>query len=287
MVIWKGITKLELENLLNEGLSKDDIANKFNVSEKQVRRKLNEYSIKWDRKNKHKDVEYQTCVICGKQYKQTINPGFCSSNCKSRSKNIILSIPKDISILGKNIIELKNSGLTHSEISKILNCSKSSISYYTNFTTKEKGKINHKRLLEEDSIRYKMNKHLDNFKSRIYNKNRIIASTNFRKKIGMAILKFKKRNMVNVENNYSIDEAIQHLGGIKTKCYLTGKEIDLTSDNYCLDHILPVSKGGTNELDNMGITIPEANYSKAALSLDEYLELCKTVLINFGYTVTK
>ena len=37
----------------------------------------------------------------------------------------------------------------------------------------------------------------------------------------------------------------------------------------------------------MGITTPEANASKTDLTVEEYLELCKTVLQNFGYTVTK
>lgn len=55
--------------------------------------------------------------------------------------------------------------------------------------------------------------------------------------------------------------------GTKTKCYLTGTPIDLEKDNYCFDHIVPVSKGGTNDLSNLGITIPIANYSKSDLTM--------------------
>lgn len=58
------------------------------------------------------------------------------------------------------------------------------------------------------------------------------------------------------------------------KCYLTGTPIDLTKNDYCFDHIVPVSKGGTNELSNLGVTIPSANYSKQ-------------VLEHHGYTVSK
>lgn len=90
-----------------------------------------------------------------------------------------------------------------------------------------------------------------------------------------------------VKNIYNYRDALRHIGGINTKCYLTGKEINLETDDYCLDHILPVDKGGNNELENMGVTIPEANASKTNLTVDEYLELCKTVLENFGYIVTK
>lgn len=70
--------------------------------------------------------------------------------------------------------------------------------------------------------------------------------------------------------------------GTKTKCYLTGTPIDLEKDNYCFDYIVPVSKGGTNDLSNLGITIPIANYSKSDLTVEEYLELCKKVLEHYS-----
>lgn len=87
--------------------------------------------------------------------------------------------------------------------------------------------------------------------------------------------------------NYTYKDVLAYLGGINTKCYLTGRSIDITKDNYCLDHKIPVSKGGTNALTNMGITCPEANASKCDLTLDEYLNLCVEVLTNFGYKIEK
>ena len=87
--------------------------------------------------------------------------------------------------------------------------------------------------------------------------------------------------------HFTYKEAIEHFGGTTTKCYLTGRIIDILKDDYCLDHIVPISKGGSNQLSNMGMTCPEANASKADLTLEEYLNLCKEVLENFGYTITK
>ena len=100
--------------------------------------------------------------------------------------------------------------------------------------------------------------------------------------------------------HFTYKEAIEHFGGTTTKCYLTGRTIDILKDDYCLDHIVPVSKGGSNQLSNMGMTrmdvdkdlaigmtCPEANASKSDLTLEEYLNLCKEVLENFGYTITK
>lgn len=63
--------------------------------------------------------------------------------------------------------------------------------------------------------------------------------------------------------------------------------LKITKDDYQLDHIIPVSKGEDNSLENMGITIPIANQAKTDLTLEEYLDLCKQVLEYHGYIVTK
>jgi len=86
---------------------------------------------------------------------------------------------------------------------------------------------------------------------------------------------------------YDYDRVLEHIGGWQSKCYLTGRAIDLTKDDYNFDHIQPIAKGGSCELENLGLTCPEANASKAALTIDEYLQLCKEVLENFGYKVEK
>ncbi len=71
-------------------------------------------------------------------------------------------------------------------------------------------------------------------------------------------------------------------------CYLTGDKIDITdSSSYSFDHIIPRSRGGDNSIDNLGICTSLANQSKTAFTLEEYIEHCKKVLINFGYKITK
>ena len=69
------------------------------------------------------------------------------------------------------------------------------------------------------------------------------------------------------------------------KCYLTGKLIDITKDDYALDHIKCVSKNGDNSLQNMGFCTAKANASKTDMDLTEYLDLCKQVLTNYGFEV--
>lgn len=45
---------------------------------------------------------------------------------------------------------------------------------------------------------------------------------------------------------FGYKEALEHIGGLQTKCYLTGRAINIeNSEEYELDHIIPVSKGGS------------------------------------------
>ena len=85
--------------------------------------------------------------------------------------------------------------------------------------------------------------------------------------------------------NYTYKDVINHFGGTVVKCELTGRTIDLTKDDYNIDHIIPVSRGGSNELDTMAFTIPIANAAKSNMTNEEFVALCKEVCENFGYVV--
>ena len=76
--------------------------------------------------------------------------------------------------------------------------------------------------------------------------------------------------------------------GEETTCYLTGEKINLlSSEDYNLDHIIPRSRGGYNELDNLGITLGIVNQMKHALLVPELLYWCEKILIHHGYNITK
>lgn len=90
------------------------------------------------------------------------------------------------------------------------------------------------------------------------------------------------------KNSYSYKDALIYFNLLNKKtikCYLTGQLIDITKDNYSLDHIKCASKNGNNSLQNMGICSFKANMSKSDMDLTEYLDLCKRVLINYGFEV--
>lgn len=188
--------------------------------------------------------------------------------------------------LKNSILELREIGWSYAKIAEKLKCSKSTIAYYCNNTTKEKSKNYKKNLQENKDYIYLFGKHVDNFKQRLKGSGKKF-NNDWNKKFRTAVSFFRNRNKMNVETNYTYKEALEHLGGLQTKCYLTGIPINIEFDDYCLDHIIPVNKGGTNELNNMGITIPSANASKSNLTLEEFLNQSKLILENFGYIVTK
>jgi len=58
-------------------------------------------------------------------------------------------------------------------------------------------------------------------------------------------------------------------------CALTGRR--LTRDAH-LDHIVPVSKNGTNDISNLQFLTPEVNQAKSDLGVDAFIKLCEEVL---------
>ena len=95
-------------------------------------------------------------------------------------------------------------------------------------------------------------------------------------------------NNTQMNDKYSIDELLEHMGDLENQtCYLTGRKINIKIDEYQLDHKVPLSRGGKSSLENMGLTCKEANYAKHNLTEEEFVELCKEVVIHHGYTITK
>ncbi len=170
-----------------------------------------------------------------------------------------------------DILRLRALGKTYSEIQEELGCSKSVISYHCGADQTEK-KRTYKRNKSKD---HKLTRKVSAFKCRS-------SRTTFRAKLKT----FKKRNrksrthtiVNNISKNFTTKDVLNKFKE-NSVCYLTGTPIDLNKpETYHFDHIIPTSKGGTNDLSNLGICTREANYAKNDLSIEELKVLCKKII---------
>lgn len=80
----------------------------------------------------------------------------------------------------------------------------------------------------------------------------------------------------NINPNITIEWLRSLWDAQRGRCALTGRDLDIRTAE--LDHIVPKSRGGTNELDNLRLTVSEANYAKGAMTDAEFLALCRDVI---------
>jgi predicted transcriptional regulator len=183
----------------------------------------------------------------------------------------------------EKILELRKSGLAYSKIAEILNCTKSLVCYYCGKNQKNKSKNRQtKRRKNVHPYQLKLEAFINKKKSD-KNKNYNTSKKHpFIRKLSKFITKGNKMNI-----KYNIDDVINKFTNTP-KCYLTGDPININEPyKYHFDHKTPSSKGGDNSLENMGICTKEANMAKNDMTEQEFLELCKKVLINHGYSVIK
>jgi 5-methylcytosine-specific restriction endonuclease McrA len=106
---------------------------------------------------------------------------------------------------------------------------------------------------------------------------RVIQLENYYKAKGENPLLWRARVM---RNNRSPHITIEWLeatlldqGGV---CALSGITIDLMTCE--IDHIVPETRSGSNELSNLRLVCTRANEAKGNMTDDEFLELCRNVL---------
>ena len=174
--------------------------------------------------------------------------------------------------LKDDILHLRSQGKSYREISKLLDCSKSVISYHCGSGSEKERACNYYKTKDtpQKAIRNKLN----NFRSRHVPKLVISKTKSFKRATS------RNKTIVNniTEGNYTSKDVLNKIGA-NPKCYLTGEPIDLYSTNtYEFDHIIPIKQGGTNDLSNLQICLKEANKAKGELMLEDFYELCAKVL---------
>ena len=161
----------------------------------------------------------------------------------------------------EQILQLREEGLSYRDIQKKLGCSKGTISYHCG--SGQKGKTNLRALKYKEQ--YPFLKKAQNFD-----------------------LQYRDKNIMYSQKRGFCRKKLSDYLKTVDKCYLSGRPVDTEfSHTYQFDHIKPRSRGGDNSFGNLGIATPEANQAKSDLSIEEFIQLSKDVLENFGYKVTK
>lgn len=171
----------------------------------------------------------------------------------------------------EKILKLRSEGRSYNEIKKILNCSKSTISYYCGEDQKEKSLERTKKYRTNDYLIRKV----DNWGRNKFK----LGVRNF--KGGRKDPHLKKKD----EKFFTYKDVIDKFG-YDVVCYLSGEKFNLVKDNnYALDHKIPRSRGGSNHLDNLGILHRTVNQMKGNLMKEEFIEWCVKILRYNGYKI--
>jgi 5-methylcytosine-specific restriction endonuclease McrA len=169
------------------------------------------------------------------------------------------------------ILELRQSGKSYKQIALDLKCSKSLVAYYCK-DQREACRVRQQKRRKDNVLIRKTENWISKELLRV-------KSRNFQTALSGG--KYcKRKNVFNWKD--VLDKFGEH-----TVCYLTGRSISIMEPRtYTFDHIVPVSKGGGYSLDNLGIACRQANLAKSDSTLQEFLDLCKEVLIHNGYKVS-
>ncbi len=122
-----------------------------------------------------------------------------------------------------------------------------------------------------------------NIDKRTFNKITYLFKTN-EERFESKLKEFKNRNKKYPKQDFTTQDVMNKFGP-NPICYIT--KLKLTYEDASLDHIIPASRGGSNELDNLGLTWGFANFMKYDTSIERLIRSCKLVLEGQGYKVEK
>lgn len=196
-----------------------------------------------------------------------------------------------------DILKLRLEGKSYRQIVTILGCSKGTVAYHCGEGQKKKSLERNRENKKENVVRAKTYKFCEVHNKLEKNNNKKKNNNNNKKKnpvvkpiektVYEKCFSFRRKAKSKVKYKFDWKDVIEKFGW-EPNCYLTGRKLNLKNGaEYQFDHIVPISKGGSCEIENLGITYWRANISKYDMLVDEFIELCKDVLIHNGYDVSK
>lgn len=173
--------------------------------------------------------------------------------------------------LKEQVLALRQEGKTLIEIKSTLRCSFSTIAYHLYQKTRTSTK---QRVNRENKNNYNRTYVTENPKGILIQK-----YTQF--------FRLGKYSKISDAKKFTFQDLVASIPD-NPKCYLTGQPLNLSSSSsFSFDHKIPTSKGGTLQLDNLGLCSSIANRAKSDMLELEFVDLCKQVLTHHGFTVSK
>lgn len=191
-------------------------------------------------------------------------------------------------MLKDQILSLRKKGLTYDQICVSLGCAKSTVSYHVSFDSKQNTLERGKKRREQKPLQIKVERFLSREEHITCSKSISRDTRTVRAILNKKREQFSRTRKPGQPYNkymFNMQELVDKIES-NPVCYLTGRSIDLQDpSSYSLDHIIPRSKGGENTLENCGLACHDANQAKYDMDLEDFIELCKDVLINNGYSI--
>ena len=188
----------------------------------------------------------------------------------------------------ENILQLRSEGYSYRDIQALLNCSKSTISFHCGENQKEKNLRRCKSRKLVNKYYCALEKKRDTFIRKTRNTTKQTPQTeskNFLRTIYNKCDTFRRGDDA---MNFSTKDLLKKLEDTEKKCALTGRVLNISDTrSWHLDHIVPVSKGGDNTLDNCQAVCADVNRAKSGMMQEDFFQLCKEVLEHQGYSVVK
>lgn len=202
-----------------------------------------------------------------------------------------MAAPRNIK---KEIFRLRQLGYSYRKIAATIPCSKSTVSVTLSDGQLEKTAARTRKRRASHPYVAKSEKFQDPHRSGRPKAQARISNCTWQESMRTRCIGFRskykkgKKGKVTGER-FTYHDVIKKYGE-NPNCYLTGRQLDIKDKkSYAFDHIIPRSKGGGLDLDNLGIACKEANEAKSDLLIPEFVKLCADVIkhigSNFGYEI--